>query len=404
MRVLIVHNEYRRPGGEDEVVAREAELLRSYGHRVTLYIRQNSKIEGLSWPQKAVLPLRAVWSADSYRDVAGLIRDERPDVAHFHNTFAMVSPAAYYACRRLRVPVVQTLHNPRLLCPAATSWRKGMFCNRCDGHTTKWPGIVLGCYRNSRIQTAGVATVIAAHSLAGTWRNCVDCYIVPSEYYRTRFIGAGFDASRVVRKPHFVAPDPGERAAARGEYALYIGRLDREKGCATLMEAWRRMSGVPLVIRGEGELTDAFQEGIRRGDLKDVSLAPRLSRSELMDLLKKARFLVWPSEGAYETFGLVAVEAFACGVPVVAAGGGVNAEIVADGRTGVHFRPGDAADLARKAQWAWRSPDRLTKMGREARQVFVEKYSSAKNYSMLMEIYRRVERKPVASTELCQSV
>jgi glycosyltransferase involved in cell wall biosynthesis len=392
VRVLIVHNEYQRPGGEDEVAAREADLLRSFGHQVTVYRRTNSEIGELGRLQKATLPIRTLWARDSYRDITNLIRDARPHLAHFHNTFLMVSPAAYYACRRSGIPVVQTLHNPRLLCPAATSWRNGKLCTLCDGHTMKWPGIFRACYRQSHAQTAAVAAMIAGHHLAGTWHNLVDRYLVTTEYYRRRFIEAGFASGTIALKPHFVADDPGARQDGPGEYALYIGRLDPEKGAETLLHAWKRLVEVPLVIRGEGSLMSTFQEAIRRGEVRSAILSPRLSRADLWSLIKGARFLVWPSEGAYETFGLVAIEAFSCSVPVLTSGEAVNAEIVDNGQTGIHFHSGNATDLADKVLWAWKHPAELAEMGRAARRVFTEEYSAGKNHEMLMDIYNRILR------------
>ncbi|MBK6793943.1 MAG: glycosyltransferase [Anaerolineales bacterium] len=116
MRILKVHNYYVQPGGEDTVFHAEVELLRSYGHEVITYVEDNKKIEQMN---KAIVALQTVWSFSSYRKIKQILEDERPSVVHFHNTFPLISPAAYYACRELRIPVVQTLDNQRLICPSA---------------------------------------------------------------------------------------------------------------------------------------------------------------------------------------------------------------------------------------------------------------------------------------------
>jgi glycosyltransferase involved in cell wall biosynthesis len=387
MKVLTAHNYYQWPGGEDTVFASEQELLRSVGHQVVTYIRHNDEIAAYGLWQKGTLGLRTVWAWDSYREIKALLRAEKPDVAHFHNTFPLISPAAYYACREAGVPVVQSLYNPRLICPAATLYRRGLVCEECVGRTLALPGMLHACYRGSRLQTSVVATMLALHRLLGTWQRPVSMYIVATEFYRRRFIAAGLPAAKVVVKPHFVSPDPGTKLGD-GSYCLFIGRLAPEKGVNTLLEAWRRLRNIPLRIRGEGPLFGEANNLACTGRHK-VELVPRLSNCDLVALIKGARFLVWPSEGFYETFGLVAVEAFACGVPVIASRLGAMQEIVEDGRTGLHFTPGDADDLAAKVEWAWTHPDEMQEMGRAARAEYEAKYTAERNCQMLMDIYAR---------------
>jgi len=387
MKVLIVHNRYRQSGGEDAVVTREARLLRQAGHSVVEYRRSNEEARDQSSWQRLALLTRAVWSSEIVRDLRRLISRERPDVAHFHNTFAMVSPSAYFACREMGIPVVQSLHNSRLICPAATSYRNGRACTDCLGKVVPWPGMIHGCYKGSRISTAAVASVVTVHRWLGTWSKRIDLYIAFTDFYRRRFVEHGLPSDRVVVKPHFVHPDPGPRHREPGEYALFVGRLDPEKGIRTVVRAWQRLRQIPLIVRGDGRLLPEMTELVMTPGMANVKIVGRLSEDRLMAMAKGARFLLWPSEGYYETFGLVTIEAFACGVPVIASGLGAMAEIVQNGRTGLHFRPGDADDLAAKVEWAWTHPREMVEMGREARQEYEVKYTAERNYHMLMDIY-----------------
>ncbi len=384
MKILLVHNSYQQPGGEDEVFANERDLLRSAGHEVVEYVRDNDEIRDYGIWNKATLSLRTVWAWDSARELRELLKREKPDLAHFHNTFPLISPAAYFVCREFVVPAVQTLHNPRLLCPAATLFRDGHLCDECMGKSFSWPGIVHACYRNSRIQTGVVAGMLAIHRGLGTWEKGGFIFICSTEFYRKKFIEGGLSAEKIALKPHFIAPDPGIRQGG-GEYALFIGRLAPEKGVRTLLEAWKSLRGRPIKIRGEGPLLADVRSLQGQSDLEII---PRLERTELTSLIKGARFLVWPSEGYYETFGLAAVEAFACGVPVIASRVGAMEEIVADGRTGLHFTPGNADDLAAKVEWAFTHPKEMEAMGLEARAEYEAKYTAERNYQMLMEIYQ----------------
>jgi glycosyltransferase involved in cell wall biosynthesis len=229
--------------------------------------------------------------------------------------------------------------------------------------------------------------MLATHWQLKTWERLVDCYIVFTEFYRRKFVEAGLPAEKIVVKPHFVE-DHGVRRTV-GSYALFVGRLAPEKGVDTLLEAWRELRHIPLMIRGEGPLSHKVQQ-LARESGGTVQLLPRLDGDELAGLTQGARFLVWPPEGHYETFGLAAVEAFSCGVPVLASRIGVLEEIVEDGRTGLHFAPSDPADLAAKVDWAWAHPEEMAAMGRAARAGYEAKYTAERNYQMLMEIYQKI--------------
>lgn len=387
MKILIVHNEYRIPGGEDVVADREADLLRSHGHDVTRYTRSNSEGAGDGPVGRALTPINAVWSRRTHRELAALLDAERPNVVHVHNTHLVVSPAALYACSAAGVPVVQSLHNSRLICPAATFIRDDRLCTDCMGKRFAYPGVVHACYRGSRTETAMTAAVSSIHRALRTWERRVDRYIAFTELYRELFIQFGLPPEKVVVKPHFVAPDPGVTSPADGGYALYVGRLQPEKGVTTLVEAWKRLPGVPLKVCGTGPLEGSIAAALERDQLSDVALVGQQDRDDVLRLMAGARFVVWPS--LWESFGLVAIEAFACGRPVIASRVGVMAELVEDGVTGLHFNSGDPADLADKVRWAVDHPAEMQRMGATARARYEERYTADANYEMLLEIYQR---------------
>lgn len=393
MRILLVHNSYQQRGGEDEVFARERDLLQSTGHGVVKYIRGNHEIREYGMWNRAGLSLRTVWAWDSVIEIRDLLKRERPEVAHFHNTLPLISPAAYYACAEAGVPVVQTLHNYRLLCPAATFLRKGKICESCLGRSFPWPGVVHGCYRGSRPATAAVAAMLATHRAIGTWREKVDVYIALSEFARRKFIEGGLPAEKIVVKPNFVACDFAPKTES-GNYALFVGRLSVEKGPQLLSTAWRNMrERIPLRIVGGGPLLESLSREIKDSSLQEIELAGQRTPEEVRSLMLGARFLVFPSE-CFETFGMAIAEAFACGLPVITARLGSMAEIVQDGVTGLHFEAGNAADLAAKVEWAWNHPRELARVGRAARAEYEAKYTAERNYSRLMDIYRQALEQP----------
>ena len=387
MKVLIIHNSYRQPGGEDILVEQERALLQHSGHEVIEYRRSNHETNILGLWGKFTLPKRVVWAGNTIRDLRALIHQEKPDVVHFHNTFLLISPSAYYACWESGVPVVQTLHNYRLICPTATFYRDGHACEDCLGRTPPWPGIVHACYRGSRAQTAVVSVMLTLHRWFKTWQKQVDLYIALTEFALKKFVEGGLPVEKIVVKPNFVYPDPGMREGD-GHYALFVGRLSPEKGLQTLLKAWQYLQGIPLKIVGDGPLRDEIQTFVETQKLEGLQVLGRHGHDGVLELMKGARYLVFPSE-CYENFPVATAEAFACGVPVITSRLGAMAEIVEDGRTGLHFEPGNSEDLAAKVEWAWTHPEAMSEMGREARREYEEKYTAEKNYKMLLDIYER---------------
>jgi glycosyltransferase involved in cell wall biosynthesis len=389
MKILAVHNRYQLPGGEDQVFVDETALLEARDQRVLRYEVHNDQVKQL---KRLALVKDTVWNSSAYRELGALIRRERPDVVHFHNTLPLISPAGYYAARAEGVPVIQTLHNYRLLCPVALLFRDGRVCEDCMGKSVPWPGVFHGCYRGSRAASGVIATMLSVHRAFRTWTEMVDLYIALTEFARNKFIEGGLPAEKIVVKPNFVAPDPG-RGQGGGGYALFVGRLAPEKGTGTMLAAWEQLgTRIPLKIVGDGPLRDRVVGAARQSNVQWLGHRPV---SDVHALLGKADMLVFPSEW-YETFGRVAAEAFAAGTPVIAADIGAVAELVEHGRTGLKFRPGDPEDLVAQVEWALSHPVELLSMREEARAEFEAKYTAERNYRALMEIYEAaLERKKV---------
>jgi glycosyltransferase involved in cell wall biosynthesis len=378
MRVLLVHNYYQQPGGEDQVFAAEAILQKAHGHRVICYTVHNDCVKDMS---SFSLVGATVWNRAIARELRQLIRRERPHVIHFHNTFPLISPAAYYVARDEGVPMVQTLHNYRFLCPNALFFRSGHICEDCVGKILSWPGIFKACYRNSRAQTAVVATMVAVHRWLKTWQKQVDMYIALTEFARRKFIEWGIPSYKIVVKPNFTHPEPRPKNIA-GNYVIFIGRLSPEKGLWTLFEAWRNLKDIPLKLIGDGLLLDKTM----KLSPESVEVLGKKSYSDVLSFLSSALFLVLPAE-CYEGFPMVIAEAMAYGVPVVASHLGAMAEIVDDGRTGLLFEAGNAEDLASKVRWLFENPEKAEEMGRNARAEYEKKYTPELNYKMLLRIY-----------------
>jgi glycosyltransferase involved in cell wall biosynthesis len=387
MRILICHNFYQQPGGEDQVFAAESDLLRRYGHEVQTHSVHNDAVE---LEGRLKLAASTIWNRSAATDIADLVRKHRAQVVHFHNTFPLLSPSVYSAARGAGAAVVQTLHNYRLICPSATLFREGKPCEKCVGRLPL-PGVVHACYRGSRPATAVAAAMLGIHRALGTYADQIDAYIALTQFARDKFVEAGFDGGKIHIKPNFLDPDPGE-GAGDGQFALFVGRLSEEKGIRPMLEAWKAVgTTIPLKICGDGPLADSVQQAATN-DLS-IQWLGHLPSSEVIELMGRATMLIFPSLW-YEGFPRTIVESLSRGTPVIASDLGSMKELIQPGRTGVLFESGDSTQIAKTVLDLCKDSTTLAAMRRFAREEFLKKYDVARNHRMMLDIYRQaIERR-----------
>jgi glycosyltransferase involved in cell wall biosynthesis len=383
MRILSIHNRYLIRGGEDESRESEERLLREMGHQVDVYEEDNTTLKNLNKIQALAT---TVWSSSSYRKIRDQLKQTQYDVVHIQNFFPIISPSVHYAANAAGVAVVQTLRNYRLLCPNALFFRENRVCEDCLGKSIPYPGVLHRCYRESLSASMGVTAMLTAHRLLKTWTRKVDLYIALTNFAREKYIQGGLPAEQIIVKPNFVSPSPVV-GSGRGGYALYVGRLSVEKGLDTLLSAWKYINGkLPLKIVGDGPLSKEVEAATQ--NLTGVEWLGSLPIAEVHQLMGEATVLIFPSKW-YETFGRVAVEAFATGTPVIGSKIGAIQELIDSGRTGLHFEAGNSEDLAAKVHWLIEHPETIKQMRQEARAEFENKYTAHINYKMLIDAYQR---------------
>ncbi len=396
--VLLVHNRYRQSGGEDAVFDAESELLARHGHRVERLVVDNDEIpDRPSASYRVRLAVRTVWASAAADAVAERARAVGANVVHVHNFLPLLSPAVHGAARATGAAVVQTLHNYRLICPAATLFRDGAPCEDCVGRRIAMPAIVHACYRDSRAQTAAVTAMLAVHRARRTWHRDVDAFVALTAFGRDRFVAGGLPADRLLVKPNF-APDPGDPGDAavdesgeRGRYGqgpfLFVGRLAEEKGLRTLLAAWRLLDpDLALRIVGGGPLADEVEAAAAA--LPGVTFVGPLARDEVQAEMRSARALIFPSLW-YEGMPLTVIEAFAAGLPVIASGLGAMNDMVDDARTGRLVKPGDPRALADAVKGLAGDVNVTASMGAAARRAYLDAYAPEPNYAQLAAIYRQ---------------
>jgi glycosyltransferase involved in cell wall biosynthesis len=312
-------------------------------------------------------------------------------VIHAHNTFPLISPSLYWAAEHAGVPVVQTLHNFRLMCLNALFLREGRVCEDCLGRSP-WRGVLRKCYRESFAQSAVLAGMLTLHRGLGTYRHKVARYIALNDFCRQKFIEGGLPAERIVVKPNFVDwvevrphPSPLPEGEGKRQGVLFVGRLSVEKGVEALAKAVVLLPDIQLRVAGDGPQA-CLLEGIK-GITRLGSLSGEAVRREMNGSMALVVPSIW-----YENFPRTIVEAFACGLPVIASRIGALADLVKDGETGLLFEPGSPRDLADKMAWVLGHPEQMAEMGRKARAQYEVEFSADVNYRLLMGIYEGVLR------------
>ena len=383
MKVLMLHNRYRERGGEDYSSAAEANLLQSMGVESHFHCVDNRDVQSFG----VSAAINAIWSRDAADDISKLIADRGFDLVHVQNFFPQFSPSVHWAAKRAGAAVVQTLRNYRLACINGQFFRDGRICEDCLGRSPL-RGVVHRCYRDSLAGSSIVAAMLTTHRMLGTWSTRVDRFIAPSRFTREKMIETGLPPEKIDVKPNFLPSAPAHPGTGGGGYFAYVGRLSKEKGIQTLIDAWKSIppSGPGLKLVGTGPLEPLLKAAAE--SMPNVQMMGARTPEEVLSILADAHALIFPSEW-YETFGRVAMEAYSVGTPLIASDVGAVAEIVDDGVTGFRFRAGSASDLTEKVQLLLNDRGRLEYMRTAARAAFMNRYTAAENGRLLLDIYRR---------------
>lgn len=371
VKILIVHNRYRNPGGEDQVALSEMELLRVKGHSVVYYEKSNCEVDGLPVRGKIKILLAKIFGdPDIETELTGIIRREAPDLVHAHNIFFMIGPALFHACRKARVPLVCTLHNFRfmtvggILFPGRQKIKALWLSLRADFF---YKLIWFCVFRSRRF-----------------FQEDVSRFIMLSDFAKRKFLDLGFDAGKVVTKPNFLDFDPGARKEA-GQYVLFVGGFQAYKGVELVARAAEKLPGVSFVLVGDGPC----RPKIMARKLPNVDCVGQRDLETAIEAMKKSAFVVVPSL-CYENFPRVIVEAFACGVPVLAVRQPPLEELIDEGETGLFFDVDRGGDLEKNISWMMGNRTDLAKMGVRARARYEARYTADRNYHELVKIYDAV--------------
>ncbi len=391
MRILLINNLHQIFGGGDAVALAERQLLENHGNEVIVYTRHNDEIKNYKLRDKVALFLDAIYSLRTRREIRALVRVSRPDVAYVHNVFPLISPSVYHTLYALRIPTVHVVHDFRLWCPNAVFYTNGHICERCKyGNFTN--AFLHRCYRESYLLSALYSASLSLNRLC-RMMDKIDAFVCLTESSKQKLIEVRIPIEKIFIKPNFIAAPAVHSASSNGtnNYILYIGRLSAEKGLWTLVRAFERLGEAVLRIVGAGPLEDSLKTYVRDKGLRNIEFQGYRQGREKCELLKNSLFTVVPSEW-YETFGLVVLEAYAAGKPVLGARLGSLPWIIEENKSGILFEPGNVDDLVNKVVYLLNRPDEVDRMGKYARSLFESTYSPEACYQKLMGIFSSVCR------------
>lgn len=387
MRILLTHNFYKFFAGEDSIALREKDLLESKGEHIYFYTKDNKETDNYTLKEKIIFFKQTVYSQKTRDEVKDIVRDFKPHIAYTHNIFPLISPSIFHTLYKESIPCVQNVQDYRWLCPNGVFYINDRICERCKNGAF-WNAIRYKCFRNSFLLSGLYATTISINRLAGIFKK-IDAFLCTTEFNKQKLMEAGIEEKRIFIKPNYLDITHIEPLYGSGDYIIFLGRLSPEKGLWTLVNAFEKLKDYKLRIVGTGPLEEPLKEYIKEKGIKNISIEGFKQGKEKDSLLKNALFMVFPSEW-YEHFPIVLLEAFAFGKPVIASNIGNMPLIVEDGKSGLHFKAGDAFDLADKIRTLSQNPTDIINMGIYARKKLELEYTPEVNYKILRSIFDKI--------------
>ncbi len=382
MKILLIHNTYLKYGGEDTVFEAEKQLLEQNGNEVETLIFDNTLLQGI---EKIKLIYNIFYNNKSAKLLKSKLKEFKADIIHVHNFFYLASPAIFYVANECKIPIAQTMHNYRLICAGALLLRDERVCELCVSKKIPLEGIKHKCFNNSFLQTTQLTLMTGLHKYLGTWKNKIDTYICLTEFAKSKFSNSSLQIpiNKISVKPNFTE-DMGVSKVKRKDFYLFVGRLSKQKGIDILLEAAKNQ-GFKLEIIGDGEMREYVEKMAEIH--QNIIYHGFQQKNWIMDKLKACKALIFSSI-SYEGMPLTILEAFATGTPIIASDIDNVRDFIQDNVNGLHFKYGNATDLAEKVAFFEENSSKLSHFYTQARATYEAHYTPEKNYQQLIKIYQ----------------
>jgi len=391
MKILMCHDYYIDRGGEDFVFEYETDLLKRKGYDVVLYCKYNKSIDSLT--KKVGVFLNFFFSFSTFREVERIIIKEKPDIAHIHNIFPLISPSIYTVFKKYKIPIVQTIHNFRFFCSNGLCFKNGKICTRCK--VNKLINIFNICSKK-RVYDFFLSIVIFILRKFDIYNRYIDYFIAPSEFIRKVMIECGIDRDKTIikrnslKKNEFMNKNETTKFSYKNKYFVYAGRLSEEKGIMNLLKEFKQIDDVVLKILGDGPLKKDIMKYISDNNLKNVELMGFVKGDKKIRIFKKALAAIIPSI-CFENCPLVLIESLILGTPVIVNDVGALTEYIVDGYNGYIY-----SDLARLKEIilelnGMKIHERY-KLKESCKESFLRLFDEDMNFKIIDGVYKKLKK------------
>ncbi|MFA6296234.1 MAG: glycosyltransferase family 4 protein [Patescibacteria group bacterium] len=403
MRIVQANKFYYLKGGAERYYFNLIKLLESKGHEIIPFSMQDEKNEPSEYSKYFVSNVdfdkkgqsfkkarRVLYSLEAKKKFEQLICSTKPDLIHIHNIYHQISPSILTIAKKYKIPVVETLHDFKLICPNYTLYSKNELCEQCKKYRY-YKCALRKCIKNKFWQSLLASKEMYFHKFIRIYENNVNQFLAPSKFVYDKILKFGIiKPDQITILPEFIFDSTGEGvlsfAKSSQSYILYFGRLIKEKGIKTLINAMKQVKGLELHLAGTGPDEQEFKDLVKKENLNNIKFFGFLDQEKLQQEISNSLFVIHPSE-VYETFGLSILENYVLNKPVIASNLGALPEIVKDKQTGLLFKAGDSQDLADKINYLANNQDLAKQMGDNAKILTEQKYSSDDHYQKIIKIY-----------------
>lgn len=401
MKILLINNFHYRKGGSETVYFNTADILQQHGHKVIFFscvdeknapclqqdffIRPNNRVSKLKGA------IRYFYNMEAKRSIEKLILAEKPDIAHIHLFWGGISPSVLNVLHKYNIPVVHTAHDYRMVCPAYTfRTPNGNICEDCQGkHFYKC--IKHRCSKGNLIQSVLMTVEMYERNVFFNPTTKIDGFIFVSEFSRAKHIEyAPAFAEATTTVIYNTTKQPANEFLNHKDrrYFLYFGRLSSEKGVATLINAFKELTDMRLVIVGTGEEETRLRE--LASGFNNIEFQGYKQGDDLKHIIADASFIIVPSE-CYENNPMTIIEGYIQGIPVIGSAIGGIPEIIQNGQTGYTFTCRDKNDLIAKIKKASGLSDaEYAQMSISARQFADNNFNEEEHYNKLITFYKQI--------------
>ncbi|MEW6068094.1 MAG: glycosyltransferase family 4 protein [Nitrospirota bacterium] len=406
MKILMAHNWYFVGGGADRVFFETMKLFEKHGHEVIPFSMKDKRnydsiyneyfVDEIDYSnikfsfKNLKTAFKMIYSFEAKRKLDALIKKTKPDIAHLHNIYGRLTPSILYALKKNNVLTVMTLHDYKLICPAYDMTSNGKPCERCKG-SRFYNAFMRKCVKDSYLASLVYAAESSVHSFLRTYVKNISYFIAPSLFLRNKMIEFGVLEKKIEYIPNFINVNVDYSSNTKDDYFLYIGKLLHVKGVFTLLRAVKNIKKSHLYVAGYGELRSKLEDYAKKNNMNNVRFLGHLSSEEMFKVLNMAKFVVLPTE-CYENAPLAVLEAFAYSKPVIGSNIGGIPEMVVNGETGLLFESGNVQGLREKIDYLLSHPERISEMGKKARENIQKEYNPELHYQRLMDLYKKVSK------------